>query len=285
MPEFTLYNFTEPLCTWCWAAEPRLRKLEVEYDGHLEIYSYIGMLVQDIRTMQDPGIGFYAYDVPRSNANLMKYWQSHEDAHHMPVDVLGFELFTDQRYSSETAGIALEAARLADERLFPAYLRRLREALFTERRPITDEDTLLTLAEEVGYDPETFTTSIVSGRAKAFYREGLITAEKYGITSYPTNILVYKSDGNEDAILLRGHVPYETFAQAIDNLSEGSIKRQPLVPTAASVEQLSQRYPQLAVHEIAEILEVSDAKAEELATEAGLIRRAVGKSAMFSRKG
>lgn len=276
-----IYNFTNPYCIWCWASEPTLRKIEIEYGDQVEIYPYIGSLIPDLRIIQDPEAGIYAYDIGRSNRNFMERWQRHEGEIGMPIDVVDFELFNERRCSTMPTEIALEAARLTDESLLPQYLRRLREALFTEQVPVNDQDEYLRLAEEVGYDLDAFTEPLINGRARSYFHEGLETAEKYGVESYPTSILVWQDDEREEAIFLKGFVPFSAYASAIDTLSHGQTKAHPLPPTASSVKQLSEHYPLLATREIAVILGINDEEAENLAREAGLSRKSIKNSAFF----
>jgi len=225
-----IYNFTNPFCIWCWASEPILRKIEVEYGDQVEIYPYIGALIPDLREIQDPESGLYAYDIERSNKNFMARWQSHEADIGMPIDVVDFELFNERRYSTMPTEVALEAARQTDESLLPTYMRRIREALFTEHVPVNDQDEYLRLAEEVGYDLDSFTTPLIDGRARAYFNEGLHTAEKYGVDTYPTSILVWQDDEREEAIFLKGFVPYSAYADAIHKLSHGHTKAHSLPP-------------------------------------------------------
>lgn len=283
MTKLMIYNFTNPFCIWCWASEPVLRKIEVEYGDSVEIYPYIGALISDLREIQDPESGLYAYDVERSNKNFMTRWQSQEERIGMPIDVVDFELFNDRRYSTMPTEVALEAARLTDESLLPVYLRRIREALFTEQVPVNDQDEYLRLAEEVGYDLDAFTEPLINGRARSYFLEGLQTAEKYGVDTYPTSILVWQDDEREDAIFLKSFVPFSAYAEAIETLSHGQTKAHPLPPTVQSMKELSERYPQLAVREITEILGVDKDQAEQLAREAGLRRKAVQNTAFFYR--
>lgn len=278
-----IYTFTNPFCIWCWASEPMLRKIEVEFGEHVEIYPYIGSLIPDLRVIQDPESGLYAYDIERSNKNFIERWQRHASEIGMPIDVVGLELFNERRYSTMPTEVALEAARLANETLFPMYLRRIREALFTEQVPVNEQDEYLRLAEEVGYDLDSFTEPLINGRARSYFYEGLQTAEKYGVDTYPTSILVWQDDEREEAIFLKSFVTFSAYADAIDKLSHGQTKAHPLPPTVQSVHELSKRYSCLATREIAEILNLEDSEAETLALEAGLKRKAIHTSAFFYR--
>src|SRR3954462_8422736 len=44
MPMIHVAYYTDPLCPWSWAAEPTLRRLEVEFSGQVQItYVMVGM--------------------------------------------------------------------------------------------------------------------------------------------------------------------------------------------------------------------------------------------------
>ena len=49
-----VFEFTDPICTWCWGSEPQLRALEFIYPDVLDVDYITGGLVKDIRDFFDP---------------------------------------------------------------------------------------------------------------------------------------------------------------------------------------------------------------------------------------
>jgi hypothetical protein len=116
--------FTDPWCPWSWAAEPSLRRLQAEFGDQLAMTYVIG------------GLGGAAPD-PRE-------WLEAAAASGMPVDPRA--LLGRPPISAQPAGLAVKA--VAEQADPGPFLRRLREAVFVERRTPDRGDALLELARE-----------------------------------------------------------------------------------------------------------------------------------------
>jgi predicted DsbA family dithiol-disulfide isomerase len=122
--------FTDPFCPWSWASEPQLRRLQVEFGEEVALTFVIVGLARDL---DDPGtLGLACLDVMEASA--------------MPCDARVF--LRDPPRSTHPAGIALAAA--AEQGDVGPYLRRLREAILLEQRPMDSADALLDAAREAG---------------------------------------------------------------------------------------------------------------------------------------
>ena len=122
--------FTDPYCPWSWAAEPHLRRLQVEFDGQLELTFVIVGLAPRFGDTRGRAIGAVAASA----------------ASGMPVDPRIY--LEDAPSSSHPAGLALAA--VSEQGDPGTYLRRLREAILLERRRMDTGPALLDLAREVG---------------------------------------------------------------------------------------------------------------------------------------
>jgi predicted DsbA family dithiol-disulfide isomerase len=125
--------FTDPFCSWCWGAEPQLRRLQVEFGEQVAItFVIVGLRA----SLQDgPALALTALDAAAATG--------------MPVDARVF--LRDPPSSTHPAGIAVHAVaeQAGGSRVGP-YLRRLREAILLERRPMDSAPALLDAAREVG---------------------------------------------------------------------------------------------------------------------------------------
>jgi putative protein-disulfide isomerase len=122
--------FTDPYCPWCWAAEPHLRRLAVEFDGAVQVTSVVVGLAARFSDTRSRAIECV-------EASL---------ASGMPIDPRIY--LEDPPTSSHPAGLAVAAVA---EQVDPTgYLRRLREAILLERRRMDNGPALLDLAREVG---------------------------------------------------------------------------------------------------------------------------------------
>lgn len=125
--------FTDPFCAWCWGVEPHLRRLEVDFGDQVGLSFVMTGLAANL---QAPG---------RAGALALATLDATE-ASGMPGDARVF--LRDPPRSTHPAGIAVTAA---GEQGDPGpYLRRLREAILLERRPMDTPDALLDAARETG---------------------------------------------------------------------------------------------------------------------------------------
>jgi predicted DsbA family dithiol-disulfide isomerase len=115
---------TDPFCPWSWAAEPSWRRLQAEFAGGLAITYVIS------------GLGDVQPD-PRE-------WLEASAASGMPADPR--RVMDEPPASTNPAGLAVKA--VAEQADPGPFLRRLREAIFVERRRLDRGDALLDLARE-----------------------------------------------------------------------------------------------------------------------------------------
>jgi predicted DsbA family dithiol-disulfide isomerase len=118
---------TDPYCAWSWAAEPQLRRLQVEFGAGLAFTFVIVGLKRDAATL--------AYDLVDAAAESG-----------MPADPRVF--LRDPPASTHPAGLAITA--VAEQGDPGRFIRRLREAILLERRPMDTAPALLDAAREVG---------------------------------------------------------------------------------------------------------------------------------------
>jgi putative protein-disulfide isomerase len=137
------YVYTDPACPWSWAAEPALRRLQVEFGEELEIHYVMGGLAREFKRPLE----------------TMRHWIDAGDASGMPVDP---RLWLDAPpRSSYPACLAVKAA--AEQGLDEPYLRRAREGLAYERRSLDSPEPLVELARTVpGLDVERFRVDLAS---------------------------------------------------------------------------------------------------------------------------
>lgn len=224
-PVLEIQSFTDPVCTWCWGAEPVLRKLQVGYGDQVRIRPVMGGLVEDIRAFHDRANGIGG-DPAGSNAQIAAHWLEASKRHGMPVQTEGFRLFTAETVSTYPQNIAFKAAELTDPALAARYLRRLREASAAEARETGRQEVLIELASAVGLDLAAFIGHLTDGSAERAFRADLETTRQFGVRGFPTFGLSF----GERALLLRGYQTFQAMQAVIKTLSEGALLWQ--VPTA-----------------------------------------------------
>ncbi len=132
MAEVSVTVLTDPYCPWSWAAEPQLRRLQVEFGAALR---FTFVIVGLRRQISAPDAAALAYDTVEAAA-----------ASGMPADPRVF--LRDPPSSTHPAGLAVAAV---SEQGDPGpFIRRLREAIFLERRRMDTAPALLDAARETG---------------------------------------------------------------------------------------------------------------------------------------
>jgi predicted DsbA family dithiol-disulfide isomerase len=135
--------YTDPACPWSWAAEPGLRRLQVEFGDSVVITYVMGGLA---REFQKP-------------LETMRHVFEAGESSGMPVD--GRLWLDHPPASSYPACQAVKAA--SEQRLDGAYLRVVREGLMVGRRKLDTADALVDAARGVpGMDVARFEIALRS---------------------------------------------------------------------------------------------------------------------------
>jgi predicted DsbA family dithiol-disulfide isomerase len=130
---------TDPFCPWSWGIEPAWRRLQTEFAGQVAItYVISGMA----GAQPDP-----------------REWLEASASTGMPVDPRG--IMADAPASTNPAALAVKA--VAEQADPGPFLRRLREAIFLERRRLDRGDALLDVARETAPALDVETLKIAFG--------------------------------------------------------------------------------------------------------------------------
>jgi putative protein-disulfide isomerase len=132
VPAVEALVLTDPYCPWSWAAEPQLRRLQVEFGDSLAYTFVIVGLHRQIQAPEAGALALAALDAAAESA--------------MPVDARVF--LRDPPASTHPAGLAVAAV---SEQGDPGpFIRRLREAILLEGRRMDNAPALLDAAREIG---------------------------------------------------------------------------------------------------------------------------------------
>jgi predicted DsbA family dithiol-disulfide isomerase len=151
--------FSDPACTWSWAAEPALRRIIFEFDGELDFVWAMGGLARRFGAAyrdSEAAIG----TGPDCFADLMSHWLNVAGRTGMPCDP---RLWTEAPLSGTfPACIAVEAAAEQGWEAAYRYLRRLREGILCGRRKLDQRAALLAEAGPAGLDVAAFEAALNS---------------------------------------------------------------------------------------------------------------------------
>ena len=194
--------YSDYLCPWCWNASRRLQRLEVEYQGQIEIEwrSYL------LRPREKKGRDlerFRSYTLTWSrpgaepDSGPFRTWASNENppTHSVPAH--------------QVAKAAAKVSRDAFARMHD----RIMEAYFVENRDISSMDVLQSLWAELSLPTDAFSVAHSDEIKTAIFRE-FEEAREYGATGVPA---IRRIDN--DAAIVGAH-PEELYRRWIDRSLE-----------------------------------------------------------------
>lgn len=226
--------FTDPICSSCWGIEPQLRKLKLEYSGHLEIEYRMGGLLKDWN-YNSGGIS--------KPADVAHHWDEVSVHYDMPID--GDVWLEDPLHSSYPPSIAFKAAQLQDEQKARLFLREIREMVFLQKKNITKWEHLATAAKKTGLDIAQLKADF-EGSAKELFQDDLKLAREYGVRGFPSMFFV---DGSGNKEMVYGAKPYPFYETAILKVRPDASKND----YEKSWEALFSKYQSLTAREFAQL--------------------------------
>ncbi|MCH1626232.1 DsbA family protein [Fredinandcohnia sp. SECRCQ15] len=211
-----IYIFVDPLCPDCWALEPIIKKLVIEYGRYFTIRHILSGRLATLNKGKK-----------QKPEDIAQVWERTASRSGMSCDG---SLWLENPISSPySVSIAIKAAELQGKKAGIRYLRKLQEYLFLEKQDISNEQILIDCAAEVGLDVIEFKNDIHSpSAAKAFQCDLKITSEME-VEEIPT--LVFFNENIEDeGIKITGCYPYEMYAHIIHEMIGEKIEPTPPPP-------------------------------------------------------
>lgn len=227
-----IYVFIDPLCPECWALEPILKKLHLEYGSYFSIKHIISGKLASLNLRKGT-----------NTENIANIWERTASRSGMSCD--GDIWFENPISTPFTASIAIKAAELQGRRVGLRFLRKLQELLFLQKQNISDESVLLQCAKSVGLDVDEFEKDIHSESAARALQCDLQITTEMEVDQIPT--LVFFNENIEDeGMKVTGCYPYEVYVKIIGELLGETPKPAPLPP----LEDFLQMYKFVASIEI-----------------------------------
>ncbi|MGG3888330.1 ClpXP adapter SpxH family protein [Metabacillus fastidiosus] len=240
-----IYMFVDPLCPECWALEPIIKKLQIEY-GRLFSLKYIvsGKLATlNMTKKQRP-------------EKLAHTWEKTGKRTGMSCD--GKVWFNSPISTPYAASLAIKSAELQGKRAGARYLRKLQELLFIESVNVSSENVLINIAKNVQLDAEEFKKDLhSSSSAKALQCDLKITSEM-DVHEIPT-LAFFNQNVDEEGIKISGYYPYEVYVDVLREML-GTIPKPSQTPP---LEAFIQYYKFVASSEIAAVYNLSIQEVEK----------------------
>jgi predicted DsbA family dithiol-disulfide isomerase len=206
-----IYIFIDPLCPECWALEPILKKLQIEYGRYFSLKHVLSGKLANLNLSKK-----------KNYESIAELWEKTASRSGMSCDgSLWHETPVDAPYN---VSLALKAAELQGRRSGIRFLRRIQELLFLEKQNISKLEVLYACAESVGLDVEEFTKDMHSETAsKAFQNDLQITTEM-DVHEIPT-LVFFNENVEDEGIKITGSYPYEVYVQILEEMLAESPER------------------------------------------------------------
>jgi len=195
--------FTDPICSSCWAIEPQLRKLKLEYGDYIDIEYHMGGLLKDWS---------YSNGSINEPKDVAEHWD--EVALHYDMPIEGDLWLEDPLHSSYPPSIAFKAAQIQDKQKAIDFLREIREQVFLQKKNITEWEHISSAANGVGLDLVQLKKDH-NGVAEVAFHDDLLLANKMRVRGFPTLFFVNEEGKQEIMVGFRGYEEFESKILAI----------------------------------------------------------------------
>lgn len=251
--KLSIAHFTDPLCFWCYAMEPEMRKIRVLLDDRLDYRIVMGVLSASAREI----IGYDAesqlrYELFRNM--MVDHLSQAAKAVGMPFSVERLFSHGPEEMVSLPLSLAYCAMRMIDEDVAEAYLRRMRECVFAEGRSLSNLDDQVELAGEFPVDVEQFRANIETDAAVPVLQQGVDECRAYKVTGFPTLLMQY----DERRVAIHGYHSYDELKQVIAQLTDGEISLSDAEYSLPALEAYMGRYGKAAAREIQTMFSLND---------------------------
>ncbi|WP_227936849.1 ClpXP adapter SpxH family protein [Alkalihalobacillus deserti] len=246
-----LYTFIDPLCADCWAFEPMLKKLQVEYGSYFRIRTLVAGRLQAWNVCKNTTKGLTA-----KKQVIASVWEESATKTGMSCD--GDVLLEHEWHSPYLASVAIKAAELQGPQLGARFLRKMREALFLNKQNITEQNVIIDCAEKAGLDVTEFKNDLSSKTASKALQHDIKTTNEMGVDIVPTFVF-FNANVEDDGIKVTGHYPYHVYVQIIEDML--GFKPTPAKPS--TLEEFLIRFELVATIEVSVVFNISEEEAEK----------------------
>lgn len=196
-----IYVFVDPLCPECWALEPIIKKLQIEYGRFFTLKHIISGRLATLNLSKR-----------KKPENLANAWEKTGNRTGMSCD--GSVWFDNPISSPYAASLAIKTAELQGKKAGIRYLRKLQELLFIERQNVSDEGVLIEIAQQIGLDVAEFKKDLHSpSAAKALQCDLKITVEM-DVHEIPT-LAFFSENVEEEGLKITGFYSYDMYVEVL----------------------------------------------------------------------
>lgn len=239
-----IYIFVDPLCPECWALEPIMKKLQLEYGQYFRLKHVLGGNLARLNLSS------------KKHELMAQFWEKTANRTGMSCD--GSLWFENPISSPYLASIAIKAAELQGRRAGIRFLRKIQEYIFLEKQNVSKLDVLVECAKSINLDIEEFLNDIHSESAAKAFQCDLKILSEMEVNEIPS--LVFFNENIEDeGLKITGLYQYEVYVQIIQEM----LAEKPLPSPLPSLEQFLKLYKLVASKEVAVVYDKTVSEVEK----------------------
>ncbi|MRX73624.1 DsbA family protein [Bacillus lacus] len=190
-----IYMFIDPLSPDCWALEPVIKKLQIQYGRFFTLRHILSGRLETLNSASGKAPEKLRLQHTKKNCEG--------------------SLWGDNKFSSPyISSLAIKAAELQGRKAGLNFLRKLQEVLFIEEQNVTTQQVLLEIASSIGLETEEFISDILSASAsKALQCDFNITSEME-VHEVPT-IAFFNERVDDEGIKITGFYHYDLYKEIL----------------------------------------------------------------------
>ena len=247
-------HFTDPMCFWCYAMEPEIRKMRMLLGDALDYRIVMGVLSEDVHQFAGRD-DWEEMDYTFFRIELADHLAKAAAKVGMPFCVDHLQNCSPEELVSLPLSTAYCAMKMLDERYAEPYLRRMRECVFAEGRGLGSTDNLVELAGEFPVDTERFREIIENGEAAPVLLEGIGECQAFGVNAFPTLLFEY----GDYRLKFSGYCGYSDLRRAIRMATSGEVDPGDATYSLEALESYMERYGKAAAREIEVMFSLDEA--------------------------
>lgn len=199
-----MYVFIDPLCPECWAMEPSLKKLSIEFG---RFFTFNPIISGQLHALNSETI--------HKPNELRDTWELTAKRTGMSCDG---DLWLENPIASPwIASLAIKAAELQGKKAGRIFLRRLQESAFLLKKDISKEEILIECAYKAELDVQEFQNDLFSTSAKKALQCDLKLTQEMEVDRIPT-IVFFNQFVDEPGIKITGLHSYETYVEVLKEI-------------------------------------------------------------------
>lgn len=219
-----LYYVTDPICSHCWALEPVLRKLKLQYGRYFKMHTLMGGLLEKWDGFADVANGI------TGPSDVAEHWREVGEHSRMPID--GSLWLEDPVESSFIPSRVYKVIQKKEPQLADVFLRRARESLFPFNQNIAQDEVLTRIVNEMGLNGEEIVQLAKQPAANEALQEDFRFVRQLGVRGFPTIVLLNEE---KKGVKLVGARSLDQYVAVLEQAMQGKTIYAEAIPPLAQL--------------------------------------------------